>query len=370
MRPAIRRVHLLLALTVGLFAALSGLTGSVLVFHPELDRILNAELRSVEPRDARPQLDAAIAAVRGHFPDEPIQFARLARAPGETYEFWIGAGLRRVYVDPYTTRILGWRSEHPGVIGFIENLHEHLLSGVTGQTILGVVGLVLLVVLGTGLYLWWPGLRKLAGAFRLRRGAPWIKVNYDLHRLIGIVSFLLLFLSALTGAALIFHRVSAGLLIATLGGTPPPAPPVIESATPGPILSAAVLVERAHAALPDATPTWIQPPASPKAPFLVRLRFDSNPHPNGTTYVAVHPHTGEILALHSHRAAGFGQKAADLRYPLHTGEALGLAGRIAMAAAGLAPTALLVTGLSFWLIRRRPARATKRVRQESESSLA
>jgi uncharacterized iron-regulated membrane protein len=122
-------------------------------------------------------------------------------------------------------------------------------------------------------------------------------------------------------------------------------------------MAIADLVARVQTALPEAIPTWIIWPSSSTAPSLVRFRFPENPHRNGTSYVAIDPADGAILSTHSYHAAGQGQRAADLRYPLHTGDAFGLAGRIAASAAGLAPIILLATGFAFWLLRHRPRKA-------------
>lgn len=53
LRVTMRRVHLWLGLTIGVLFAFAGLTGSLLVFYPEIDAVLSPVLRAV-PSEARP----------------------------------------------------------------------------------------------------------------------------------------------------------------------------------------------------------------------------------------------------------------------------------------------------------------------------
>lgn len=53
LRVLVRRVHLWLGLTIGALFAFAGLTGSLLVFYPEIDAALSPALRAV-PAGARP----------------------------------------------------------------------------------------------------------------------------------------------------------------------------------------------------------------------------------------------------------------------------------------------------------------------------
>jgi len=65
-RPAIRtlwlKVHLYLALTVGFLFAIIGLTGSLSVYHDELDGWLNPHLTIDQPQGSYQSLDKMLAA--------------------------------------------------------------------------------------------------------------------------------------------------------------------------------------------------------------------------------------------------------------------------------------------------------------------
>lgn len=353
-RRWVRRIHLVLAFTVGLVLVVSGLSGSLLVYHPEIDRALNPGLWRVKAEEIAKPLDASFTAVRKAFPGETIRSVRLPREPGDTLEFWVRSGgvVWKAYVDPYTARIVGVRGEHDGLMGTLHDLHVHLLAGETGETVMGAIGLVFLILLGTGLVLWWPRGVNWRGAFRIRWKENRAKRVYSLHRFIGIVSIGFLLLSTLTGAGMVFHHTTNAVLGAVLGGPlRPSAPPQLDRPLKEPPLSVSQLVERARTLIPGAAPTWIKPPTSSTAPFVVRMRFPDNPHPNGTTYVTLHPGDGQPLSVHSFAEAGAGQRASDLKYPLHIGRFWGEGGRILTIIIGIMPWLLFVTGFSFWRAR-------------------
>lgn len=351
----LRVIHLWIGLVAGVLFCLSGLSGSVLVFDDELDAYFNSKLWRVEPQSGPIQLNGATARVRSAFPNGTLLYARLPREPDHSIEYWIGGGeLQRVYIDPWSLNILGIRGEYAGLLGFLHDLHVHLLAGAQGLFANGLLGFALLLMVLTGLWLAWPGWRRLLKALRLPRKGPRVVRWFALHRSTGLISLLLLFISALTGSAMVFHEQTNAALIALFGGPGLPEPPRIESSAPRPaVKSPAELLKIAESILPNAGATWIQFSARPSAPFTVRLKHPDNPHPNGTSYVALNAVTGEVLMGYNANRGGAGQQLADLKYPLHIGTALGLPGRVIILVTGLAPTVLFVTGVYTWWRKRR-----------------
>lgn len=350
MNRFLRTIHLWIGLVVGALFCISGLSGSVLVFDDELDSYFNSELWYVEPQTGPIRLNEATAKVRSVLPDRTLLYARLPREPNRSIEYWMGGdGVQRVYIDPWSLDILGVRGEHAGPLGFLHDLHVHLLAGAQGLLANGLLGLVLLFTVLTGLWLAWPGWRRLLKALRIPREGPQVARWFALHRSTGLMLWLLLFISALTGAAMVFHEQTNAALIALFGGPGLPEPPRIEASAPRPAVKPpGELLKTAASVIPDAKATWIQFSARPSAPFTVRLRHPGNPHPNGTSYVVVDAATGEVLMSYNANHGGAGQQLADLKYPLHIGTALGLPGRAVMLATGLVPTLLFVTGVYTW----------------------
>lgn len=205
-RKLIFNVHLWVGLTVGAVLVMAGVTGTVLVFGKEIDAALNPELLRVTPGDGRVSLQHAVSAVAATYPEHPISYIRMPRGPAETYEVTtLGIEPLEIFVDPYLGTILGARGTTEGLVNALFDLHVHLLAGESGERVMGVVGLLTLLLVLSGVVVWWPGLRRWWEAFLVRRRAGWKRVNFDLHRAGGIWSALFLAVTAATGAGLIFH---------------------------------------------------------------------------------------------------------------------------------------------------------------------
>lgn len=357
----LKLAHLWIGLIVGALFCISGLSGSALVFADELDIYFNSELWKVEPQPGPIRLNQATDKVRTVFPNRTLLYARLPRKPSHSIEYWMKGDEKvlRVYLNPWSLEILGVRAKYAGLLGFLHNLHVHLLAGAQGLLANGLLGMVLLLMILLGLWLAWPGWRQLLKTLRIPRDKPRTARWFALHRSAGLVLWLLLFSSTLTGTALVFHEQTNAALIALFGGPGLPEPPRIEHSTPRPAPKPpSELLEIAESTMPEANATWIQFPYRPSVPFIVRLRHPSSPHPNGTSYVALDPVTGEVLMSYNAIYGGTGQQIADLKYPLHIGTALGLPGRVLMFIAGLAPSLLFVTGVYTWW-RKRQRRNTR-----------
>jgi uncharacterized iron-regulated membrane protein len=67
-----------------------------------------------------------------------------------------------VAVDPYTAQVLGHRGAEDHLISNIYSLHYRLLldQGI-GMTLVGILGLAMILSSVTGLKLWWPRWRQL-----------------------------------------------------------------------------------------------------------------------------------------------------------------------------------------------------------------
>lgn len=349
LRKLIFDIHLWLGFTAGLLLVLAGLTGSLLVFDDEIDATLNPGLRRVAPAAGEAPLQRVVESVAAAYPEQPVSYIRMPRAAGQTYEITTaGADPLEVFADPYRGTILGARGKTDGLVNTLFDLHVHLLSGETGEQVMGVVGLLTVLLVLTGAVVWWPGIRRWWSGFTVRWRANWKRVNFDVHRAGGIWSAAFLLLTASTGAALIFHDpfLAAANWI-TASSSPPPAPTV--TPRPGePWLPLDSLLRQADRALPGGTTTYVSFPGSAEAPLTVRKHFDAALHPNGRSFVYLDPWSGETLGVEKATLAPAGMRALNLLYPLHIGSYGGLPVRILYAVLGLSPLVLFVSGCLMW----------------------
>lgn len=350
LRRLLFHLHLYAGLTLGLLVVVTGLTGSLLVFRREIDAALNPALLRVRPQARRVSLQTVADTVRVSYPRSAVQQIFLAREPSEVHEIWLKGNAPHVYVDPYTGAIRGARLPEQTGLGLLFALHTEFLSGERGEIIALISAGLLVLMSATGIVLWWPSTRKLLGAaLTVKWRASGKRVSYDLHRALGFYAAGLLCLSAVTGATFVppFSDWFAGAVTAVTRTAPPAAPRVTVPSGADP-LPLDEIARRADAALPGGKLTRIALPARPEAPFVVRKRLPDDLHPNGMSFVYVHPFTGQVLRVDSTRAPTPAARVMNLRYPLHIGLWGGSFTRVLYVLLGFMPLMLFVTGFLMW----------------------
>ena len=372
-RALLRRLHLWLGLTLGLLFALLGVTGSALVFYPQIDALLHPELRveavGQAPGWSSPVWDEALATVRMRWPDKtgPWRFEVTGEAspiPARYYDPPERAGRlfapMMAWLSPDGREVL--RRDYWGdyAMTWIYDLHMQLLAEATGKQVVGWSGVAMLVLLVSGLAVWWPkaGWRK---ALVFKRDAVPTRRLRDIHKLAGLASLLLLLILVATGVLLALPVERDKALAATLGPVAPlPAPDPLPGE--GPPVSIARALAAAHRAVPDARLAWIETPGMAKNGgsgvyrFRVQVPGDPSrrfPH----SYIFVDPRSAMVLAVHDIRRGNAASAVNDWLHPLHDASIGGLATRLLAVATGLAPLLLFVTGLLHW---RRRTRARPR----------
>jgi len=357
------KVHLYLALSAGFFFALMGLTGSLNIYREELDELLNPQLVIEESQGKYQSLDRIMASVRAAHPNRygswTLEMPRSSHGmitawydkPTETF-FELYAPLM-VSVNPYTGEVVSSRFWGETATTWLLDLHTQLGLDRIGWNAVGILGLLLIISCSTGLYLWWPGIRELGQAFKVRHRAGMMQLTFDLHRLLGLFSAVSLLVLAFTGFLLSYPSVleiltdSSGMEHGETGRN------ITSTAVPNnhPTgLSAASFV--AQGPFPRAELRRVTTPAGDTGIYRINLRQSSEinqRHPFTTVWVD--RWSGQIKEVRNPAKFSKGEVFATWVWPLHTGEALGAKGRFVWFLAGLSLFVLYVSGLIHWLYR-------------------
>ncbi len=281
------RWHFYAGLFVVPFILILAITGTIYLFKPDLDRWEERGFRSLGATGSV-SADAQLAAVLAAHPSARWQSYRLPERVGDAAVIRVATAsgqTRDVYVSPQG-RVLATVDPARRISAWIGNLHGSLLAGAAGRLLVELAASWAIVLLLTGLFLWWPRGRGPAGVIwpRLNRGIR--AALRDLHAVTGFwVSglALVLLLTALpwTDAwATAFRAVRAELGWVreaqqwkggvTLHAAHHPAtahhPPIADTALAGtPPLPLSVIVARAsREAMP--APAVLLPPHAPQ-PF-------------------------------------------------------------------------------------------------------
>ncbi|MFN4326389.1 MAG: PepSY-associated TM helix domain-containing protein [Azonexus sp.] len=365
LRTPIHNLHKWLGLTFGLLFALLGLTGSLLVFYPELDLALNPQRAVIYPSPEIPSFNRIVEALQQAEParrnswrielprgdDSPIT-ARYYR-PIETAHRAFAPLI--LTLDPATLQVTSQRFWGDDPLTWLYDLHYSLLLEKTGKTVLGIASLLILIVLISGLYLGWPTAGKWRSALTFKSGAVWKRRIYDLHAKAGLYGLLLLITLTATGQML----VVPGWFTPAIERFSP-LKPLYQASDPARPMEAAISADEAvriaRHRFPGAEVRWIHTPAAEHAVWRIQMRQSGEPNRRfPRTNVWIDALTGKILAIRDPQENSAGDTLMDWLHPLHNGEAFGLPGRITAFICGLLPLLAFVTGFIRWRHKQRPA---------------
>jgi uncharacterized iron-regulated membrane protein len=371
-------VHLWVGLTAGLVVSVVGLTGSLTVFAPELSAALAPGLlrvppasRALPPLDTREVVRRVEAAAGADV--ESVQWPLRGR---ETYWLKLAGREAWVFADPRTGAVLGTDRDAAPLrfFAWVLEVHTSLTLGDVGYRITGAASLALaLVLVSSGLFLWWPRGRRPLGtrlgqAARVRwRGATARRRTFDLHNVGGAWASVPLVVLAVTGSYWSFPVAGQRLADAVTGSPPSDAFPTTPEAAP----------RSTPRAGPDGRPLRPRSLAEVLAatdslfPGHARRNLWMTGDPAGVVYLSwirdariapggeyrpmawLDRYDARPLRVYDPARAPLGTRLTNVWLPpVHYGEVGGLPTRVLACAAGLVPAGLYGTGVLLWRRRR------------------
>ncbi|MGH8353811.1 MAG: PepSY-associated TM helix domain-containing protein [Pseudomonas sp.] len=384
------RWHFYAGLLVIPFLLMLSLTGMVYLFKPQLDDLLYADLLHVPVGEQLLGADQQLALVKQAHPQAEIGKYLPPTAAGRSAEFVIDAGGRKfsLFVDPYRGTLLGSLDAENNLQAIARGLHGELLIGTLGDRLIELAagwGIVLVV---SGLYLWWPrgsGLRAVLWPRLASRGRLFWR---DLHALTGFWGALLLLFMLLTGMtwtgvwgeqfAAVWNRFpvamwnqvpKSDLQTRSLNDASRQMVPWAVENTPLPASDphAAHRAQGAESAAPAAPQIGLQRvldiarergvapgyavalPKGAEGVYTVSL-FANDPRADATLHLD--QYSGQLLADVRWQDYGAVAKGVELGVVLHEGKFFGLANQLLMLAVCLLILLSCLSGLLIWWQRR------------------
>ncbi|MXO66398.1 PepSY-associated TM helix domain-containing protein [Altericroceibacterium endophyticum] len=181
-------------------------TGAIYLFRPQIENMLDRPYEKVASGPDRLQPSEIAAKAQAAVPGSVLHHYILPASPTQAHQIVVGQGAEetRVYVNPANGEVLKQIGEQDRFMRVIFHLHGELLAGRFGSMLIELAACWTIIMLITGLFLWWPrGARRLAGTLypRLRKGR---RIFWrDIHAVTGIwisVGALLLIMSGLPWA--------------------------------------------------------------------------------------------------------------------------------------------------------------------------
>jgi len=180
------RWHFYAGLFVIPFILLLSVTGATFLFKPQTDRWEERAWRGL-PTEHSVDADAQVAAALAAFPGARFHYYRIPEASGDAAVVHIGlpgGAMRDVGVSPQG-RVLGAIDPAQRLSAVMQKIHGSLLMGVAGGIVVELAASWATVMILTGLYLWWPRGRGLAGVVWPRLSLGGRTALRDLHAVTG-----------------------------------------------------------------------------------------------------------------------------------------------------------------------------------------
>jgi uncharacterized iron-regulated membrane protein len=200
-------------------------SGALLVWHDHLDALIHPGRYHVSGAALMPPsayLASAAAALEAgvepgvvRFPETPgwpvVVTARAPRREGPPR-------IVNVYLDPPTARVLDTVDFRTSLIGFLHRFHENLtIPEYNGRAIVGWVGVGMLILSLTGIWLWWPRSGAFLPGLRWGRAA---QTTTNLHHLLGFWISIPLAVVSATGIYLGFPQTAREAMSSIAAMTP------------------------------------------------------------------------------------------------------------------------------------------------------
>ncbi|MBB6185394.1 PepSY-associated TM helix domain-containing protein [Oleiagrimonas soli] len=344
MRHWLRRLHLWFGLSVGLVFALIALSGTALVYEHPLQAWLYPQLQAhdahVPDRAQQAQILDRLTA-----DDAKRDQLRAIGLPSPDAPYWqlMTTDGTRIYLDAQGDKVILTRQRGRDVLGLLHRFHANLLAGSTGNLLVRILGFCALFLLFSGIVLWWPRKGHLRQSLRpytqppTRRWVSW-------HRSVGVLTLPLLLVLTVTGTWLTFRGERP---------RPPQRAPAAKRVPAQTTATVAIdwssVLQRAHAAAPDATLSMVSLPARGRSIVDVRA---SQPGKGRLTLQVDTASTQPARLQVNPRQRGT-RSVMSVVHGLHAGRLGGTWWEVLTAFAGLLPPFFVVTGFLFWWTRRK-----------------
>lgn len=173
-------------------------TGSVYLFRPQIDAWVERDVAVLQRTGTPASQEAIVAAATAAVPGSKLAGLMLPEYPDQAARVLVSAhGERtRVYVHPDTLAIIRTLEEGSTWDKIVQKLHGELLIGNAGSIMVELAASWAIVMIATGLYLWWPRTATgLGGVLYPRIGQGAKRFWRDIHAVTGVwVSVFALFL--------------------------------------------------------------------------------------------------------------------------------------------------------------------------------
>jgi len=197
------RWHFYAGLYVIPFLLTLSLSGLVMLYDDVIENIQHSEILNIEAQNSKVALSQQLETVQTTYPEATIKQYITPESSQRAGRFAIqtttGQGLF-ITVNPYSGEILGEIDRDDNINTLANDIHGTLLIGDTGDRLIEIAASLLIILIVSGVYLWWPtDAASKAGMLKVRYNKGKRILWRDLHANIGLLTSVILMLFVVSG---------------------------------------------------------------------------------------------------------------------------------------------------------------------------
>lgn len=373
-KKIIRNIHLWLGLASGSIVFIVAITGCLYAFQEEIQNITET-YRFLEKQDKAFLLPSELEKIaRAELPQKSLHAIKYNGKSQSVEAIFFSHDDENdqkdyydiIYLNPYTGEILEVVDMYSGFFRWILDGHFYLwLPHEIGQTVIASATLIFLLMLITGLILWYPKNKKAAKQrfwFRWKEGLKWKRKNYDLHNITGFYVMAIALIFAITGLVWGFPWFAYGYYTLTGGEKslvyedPISKKEISITAVEKPLDKVWFLMQKDY---PTAQSIEVHPPETDSSSIAANANLDKGTYWK-TDYRYFDQYTlqeKEVNHIYGKLAnATASDKLIRMNYDIHTGAILGLPGKVFAFLISLLIASLPITGFLIWYGKRNKKR--------------
>jgi uncharacterized iron-regulated membrane protein len=359
LKKAIGKIHLWLGLSSGIIVFILAITGCLYAFQEEIQNITE-EYRFIEKQDLPFLLPSQLEEIaRKELPNKAlhaIKYNGVEKSVEAIFFHYKPTYYYIVYLNPYSGKVLETANMDEGFFRFILDGHFYLwLPHEIGQIVVASATLIFLILILSGLYLWYPrnkNATKQRFKFKWKKETKWKRKNYDLHNITGFYVLVIALIFAITGLVWGFQWFAYSYYT-VLGGEKSMVyeDPISTKKTARPIKPLDKIWALMQKEYPEAKSIEVHPPENDSTSIAANANPEEGTYWK-TDYRYFDQYTLEEKAVKhlygKYKDAAIADKLMRMNYDIHTGTVFGLAGKIFAFLISLLIASLPVSGFYIW----------------------
>ena len=339
-------IHHWIGLVAGLLLLISSITGSVLVFHHDIDHAQFSNWNTLGKPATGISIDSSFEPIRQSYSDYDIRIPDFPETSSQALKYELRKGNTRkwIFVHPMTGEVIGKVEQaDQRLVHILLELHYMLMSGTFGKVVVLLMGIALMVLSITGILLYRRSILKVL-SFRQKISLVSRRSFFSsLHRIVGVWSLIFNLFIGITGTYISFTLVQSAI---SSGGN-------LKMESPALSISIDATLDQVRKEYPAFDINYLLFPKNVNGNLTISGRLKSDPSWYGFTNskIQVNPRTGIIEAATFLQDTPWHNRFVAILKPIHFGDYAGIGIKLLYCFFGIFPAILAISGFLIWRLR-------------------